>query len=440
VNWSNFGAVLAGCLWITSFGAIAILGVPLLFGFKLSERVAGGIVTVSARLGLILAVCIFGISIARFPAVARVNLGRWLEFGHHTYPIALGLDLATSSFVFAAQLIFTVVAHFGENYLHRDSSYHRFMLLFAILQFGVVQIAAVESLDLVLLGWEIVGLASFLLIGFFVGQRTTGERSLSAFISYKVSDDGLLAAALLVHHLPGELSLDSTKPFAADLVGGPYEPRLLWVGAFLIFGTLAKGSQFPFIAWMPRAMEGPTPSSAAFYGGLSVHLAPLLLLRSFDLWSWSPGLRAFVGVAGFLTAAGGTLVGRTQSNIKGQLAYSVMSQVGLMYCEIALGFTGFAMFHLIGHCSLRIVQYLRSASVLGDFARNPAVPSVIRWQRLYSGKSIFFIHAWNGFYWETLLRLFVVRPFILVGARLRHMWLPGTFTRKVAGRAIRSEA
>ena len=138
------------------------------------------------------------------------------------------------------------------------------------------------------------------------------------------------------------------------------------VGLLLLWASMGKAAQVPLSGWLPRAMEGPTPSSAVFYGALSIHLGPYLLLRAASILEFSGVAAGAVISVGALTALHATFVGRTQSDIKSALAYASMTQVGLIYVEIGLGFYHLAVAHIVGHAAIRTLQILRSPSLLHD--------------------------------------------------------------------------
>lgn len=138
------------------------------------------------------------------------------------------------------------------------------------------------------------------------------------------------------------------------------------VGLLILWASMGKAAQVPFSGWLPRAMEGPTPSSAVFYGALSIHLGPYLLLRAESILQSSWLAASAVIAVGSLTALHATFVGRTQSDIKSALSYASMTQVGLIYVEIGLGFRYLAVAHIVGHAAIRTLQILRSPSLLHD--------------------------------------------------------------------------
>jgi NADH:ubiquinone oxidoreductase subunit 5 (subunit L)/multisubunit Na+/H+ antiporter MnhA subunit len=214
---------------------------------------------------------------------------------------------------------------------------------------------------------------------------------------------GILAGAAWSHHY---LHTTDFVIIPTLLNHGHGGAGLIFIGLFITWASLAKAGQLPMSSWLPAAMEGPTPSSAIFYGALSVHLGPFLILRFYDYFSHFPILLVLVGLIGGLSAIYATLVGRTRSDAKTMLAYATISQVGLIYIEIALGFTGLALFHMVTHASLRTYQFLRSSSLIQDFYENPVVEHNKTIQRRLSFERLFsvsvrqrvYVHALHGFH------------------------------------------
>ncbi len=224
------------------------------------------------------------------------------------------------------------------------------------------------SLDLLFFGWEMVGLASALLIAFFHDRPKPVEHALRAFVTYRACDVGLLAAIVWMHATTGGAALDFVGPGLRwpGLVV-PSEARDALIVAFLLlWASIGKSAQVPLGGWLPRAMEGPTPSSAIFYGAISVHLGPYLLLRSAPVLEAAPLAAWAVVAVGLATALHATFVGRVQSDIKSALAYASMTQLGLIFVEIGLGLHLLALAHIVGHASVRSLQILRSPSLLHD--------------------------------------------------------------------------
>jgi NADH-quinone oxidoreductase subunit L len=356
---------------------IAIVGFPalavLLLGARAwlyrawSERATVGIV--GAAFSASVGAC--AIAVAWLQASdgteVRVPIGSWFSVGHYSFDWSLIADRLSIPFATFSAVLLGLVASFSRRYLHREPGFARFYLLLAVFGAAVQFVVLAGSLDLAFLGWELVGLTSALLIAFFHERRGPVRHGLRAFVTYRLCDIGLLGAAVALHMMVG--TSDVGPPGAAPWAGFVVPPS--WAGATIVgllvlWASMGKAAQLPLSGWLPRAMEGPTPSSAVFYGALSIHLGPYLLLRAEPILRTS-GLAAGAVVAvGALTAVHATFVGRTQSDIKSALAYASMTQVGLIYVEIGLGLSYLAVAHIVGHAAIRTLQILRSPSLLHD--------------------------------------------------------------------------
>jgi hypothetical protein len=193
------------------------------------------------------------------------------------------------------------------------------------------------------------------LISFFAFRKQTVANSLRAFWAYRITDTGILVATLLAMH----------QQIEGFTVAHTVTPHPFIVFACLL-SAIGKSAQFPFGRWLPKAMEGPTPSSAIFYGGLSVHAGMYLMLRVSAVYGLPVDVRVAMVIVGLLSVWYATLVGRIQSDAKSSLAYASMAQVGLMFVEVGLGFNSLAIFHFVSHAMLRTYQLLNAASVMHD--------------------------------------------------------------------------
>lgn len=295
-------------------------------------------------------------------------LGTWFSVGeyHNVWTQAvdpLGLTLAA-----LASALVVVIAIFSQSYLHAESGYVRFYLLTTMFGGAVQMVALSATLDQLFFGWELVGLSSALLIAFFSHRVGPARNGLRAFLTYRFGDIGLLTAVVLLHHATGGTAIDEMTRFGWLGVRAPGDVSLTTVILLLVLLACAgKSALAPFGGWLPRAMEGPTPSSAVFYGALSINLGPFLLLRCWPLLEASPLARGAVLLVGLATVVHGTLVGRVQSDAKSALAYGSMTQVGVIVVEIALGWTWLAVVHMVGHACLRTLELLRAPSLLHDY-------------------------------------------------------------------------
>jgi NAD(P)H-quinone oxidoreductase subunit 5 len=248
---------------------------------------------------------------------------------------------------------------------------------------------------------------------------------------YRIGDAAMLAAAVLLRHQAGTDSLSllfggATAASTTALAG----PAATLIAVLLLVAVACKSALLPFSSWLPRAMEGPTPSSAVYYGSLSIHAGCYLLLRSAPLLEQAPLARLLAGGAGAATALFAAVTTRVQSDVKSSLAYASLTQVGIIVLEIALGWYTIAFLHLAGHACFRLLQFLSAPNVLHDLhgidsARGPA-------SRRYFGdiasdqvrRRIFLIALERGFL-DSLLDRLVAAPFTRIAHQLTRLdrWL-----------------
>ncbi len=356
-------------LAIVGFPALAVLFLGLrawIYG-PWSERTTVGIVGFGFSASMSACAIAAAWLIASDVTEIRVPLGSWFSVGHYSFDWNLIADRLSIPFAMFSAVLLGLVTAFSRRYLHREPGFARFYLLLAIFGAAVEFVVLAGSLDLVFLGWELVGLTSALLIAFFHERRGPVEHGLRAFVTYRLCDVGLLAAAVALHFMVGtsEVGPSMNGPWAGFVVPPTWAGATI-VGLLLLWASMGKAAQLPLSGWLPRAMEGPTPSSAVFYGALSIHLGPYLLLRAESVLQASGLAAGAVITVGALTALHATFVGRTQSDIKSALAYASMTQVGLIYVEIGLGLRYLAVAHIVGHAAIRTLQILRSPSLLHD--------------------------------------------------------------------------
>lgn len=261
-----------------------------------------------------------------------------------------------------------ITARFSVRYLHREGGFFRYFLLFGLFTGGMQVLVLAGSFDLLFVGWELAGIASMLLIGFFHLRKGPARGAIGAMLTYRVTDVGLLVGAILLHHFAGSSSFfDAFERGAWPHATTHLSPSAAaLVSLSLLFAAIGKSALFPLGTWLPRAMEGPTPSSALFYGGLAVHAGVYLLMRAAPIIERSPLAAFVVGATGAATALWSTLAGRTRSDVKTSLAYATIAQVGLMLIGIALRWYNVVLIYVIAHACLRTLQLLRAPSALSD--------------------------------------------------------------------------
>lgn len=286
--------------------------------------------------------------------VVSFTLGEW--FSREGLNVRLVLDVMSAPLLGLTALLSGVVTHFSAAYLHREEGFARFFLMMSLFMAGMILLSLAGSMSLFFAGWEVVGLTSAMLIGFFRQRAAPVQHGLRALATYRACDVGLLLAVLLGAQGPG-------APHAVYEVRGAHS----WIIAFgLLLAAMGKSAQLPVGAWLPRAMEGPTPSSAIFYGALSIHAGVYLLARASTWMNQLMPVRVATIAVGLATTAWAAPTGRTHSDAKNVLAYASMAQVGVMFVEVGLGFPRLAMAHMVGHACLRTWQLLRAPSLLHD--------------------------------------------------------------------------
>ncbi len=293
------------------------------------------------------------------------------EHGSYQFPILFYLDKVGAVYLFAIWVIFSIIVRYCRYYLHRESGYKRFFLTIFGFAFGLNMVILAGSIDMLFAGWEIVGISSFLLIAFYRHRIQPVRNALRAYTVYRFCDIGLLLGAWMSHLLFHEsdhfsqlaVLFEHAAPSPASY------PALLLMSLLIFIAASGKSAQFPFCFWLPRAMEGPTPSSAIFYGALSVHLGVFLLLRTTPIWSYHILTRLMVFGIGLISVIIASLSEKTQSNIKGQIAYASITQVGIMFMELALGLESLVLLHFLGNAFLRCYQLLVSPSIVAHMLR-----------------------------------------------------------------------
>ena len=359
---------LAPALWAGPTLALLFLSIAWWFRLKISESAIA--LSVIGAFGWT-SICCLGLlaGLEQGGQGGSVELIRWFTVGSYSANWTEALDPLALLLSLLASLLVLVIAIFSRSYLHAESGYLRFYLLTSLFGLGVLLVALSGSLAQLLFGWELVGMTSALLIAFFSHRVAPARSALRAFLTYRVGDIGLLSAVVLLHHSTGTTDINEMGVHTWWGLHPPTSPAMATTILLLILIACAgKSALAPFGGWLPRAMEGPTPSSAIFYGALSINLGPFLLLRCWPLLEASTFGRAVVFVVGFATVVHGTLVGRVQSDVKSAIAYGSMTQVGLIVMEIALGWYPLAVAHMVGHACLRTLELLRAPSILHDYS------------------------------------------------------------------------
>jgi NADH:ubiquinone oxidoreductase subunit 5 (subunit L)/multisubunit Na+/H+ antiporter MnhA subunit len=415
--------------------ALAAVGLPALVGRPLSERATTRLVAAAFSSCFVAGLVVLVALANRGFAAHVVHLGRLFDVGHHAATIDLVADGLSVPYVCFSTGLCSLVNAFAGKYLHREPGFTRFFILLALFGMGMNLMVLSGSIDVLFAGWEFLGISSALLIGFFHERRNAVDAALRAFITYRVCDVGLFGASVVIHRATGTGDFASlftgTWPHASCLVPGA---TAVTVTLLIAFAALGKSAQIPFTNWLPRAMEGPTPSSAIFYGALSIHAGAYVLLRCESLLDAAP-LTAWLLVAvGTATALQAAVVGSVQTDLKSMLAYSSMTQAGIILAEIGLGFRVLPLVHVVSHAIFRSLQILRSPSAMHDRHElaaalgghpGPSSWSLVRLLPRGLERHLYHLALERGFE-ETIVSRLVVRPLLALltaADRLERRWI-----------------
>ena len=346
---------------------LAILGCASLVNRPLPERwtgaLAGGSMA-TACTALSAALVVFGIT---GTGTQLVSYGAWSASHEGGIAIEFLVDRLSLAFAALSAAIVGVVSAFSYRYLHREPGYNRYFVLLAMFVLGILLVALAGNVAVLFIGWEFVGLSSALLVAFFHERPAPVSNAFRVLAVYRISDAAMLSAAVLLRHVAGTDSLSLLFAGAGTTATvGLTETSATIIAVLLVVAVAGKSALLPFSSWLPRAMEGPTPSSAVYYGSLSIHAGCFLLLRAAPLLEQAPAARLLAGGLGVATALFAGITTRVQSDVKSSLAYASLTQVGIIVVEIAIGWYTIAFIHIVGHACLRLLQFLSAPNVLHD--------------------------------------------------------------------------
>jgi NAD(P)H-quinone oxidoreductase subunit 5 len=400
-----------------------ILGVSSLIDWQLRERTTSNLVFVTIVSGLVAATSVLVLMLTTGTRHVAIVVGDWVAIPHlYHFSIKfifdrLSVPLAILSFVLAG-----TIGAFATKYMHRERGFNRFFVLYALFVLGMEVASLAGTIETLFTGWELVGLSSALLVAFFQERPAPARNAFWVWIIYRVSDASLLLASVVMHHLQGE------GDFGKLLGAGPWPDEIsavssaqaFSVGILLVMAAAGKSALVPFSGWLPRAMEGPTPSSAVFYGALSVHLGAFLMLRVSPLLDISGLLSAVIVALGLTTAVFAYLAGRVQTDIKTALSFASLSQVGIIVAEIGLGFRYVALVHMLGHACLRTLQFIRAPGLLRDYRTiedaigQHLTHAEIRWNRMSRSRDTGWLYrmALERGYLDRALLQYIVAPYV----------------------------
>src|SRR4051794_2107916 len=297
-----------------------------------------------------------------------VDLGTWIPAGQFEVEFGFVIDPLTACLLIVVTTIGLLVHVYSIGYMSHDEGYWRFFAYLNLFMFSMLILVLAASWLLVFVAWELVGLSSYLLIGFWYRKRSAALAAKKAFIVNRVGDVGFALGIMAIFvntSAAGHATLDIRDSIELMLAQGAANPIPLFVTALLVFaGAMGKSAQFPLHVWLPDAMEGPTPVSALIHAATMVNAGVYLVARSNVLFASAPSAMVIVAAIGIFTAILAASIAMTQTDIKRVLAYSTLSQLGYMFAALGVGAFSAAIFHLMTHGFFKGLLFLGSGSVI----------------------------------------------------------------------------
>ncbi|MGD2074892.1 MAG: proton-conducting transporter membrane subunit [Gammaproteobacteria bacterium] len=366
-------------------------------GERYTHRVALGALSLS--LLLLLAVDLRALLEGELPG--QLQLGAWLSSGQYRIELSFLLDALGLAMSHLVVLLTLLTLRFSVNYLHREAGYQRFFMIMSLFGGAMLLLVMAGNAVLTFVGWELAGLSSYLLIGYAFERPMATANATRAFITNRIGDAGFLLAVIL--SLLWVESVEWTQVLGCIRNIDMLSAQMI-AGGFLL-AALAKSAQLPFSPWIARALEGPTPSSALFYGAVMVHAGVFLVIRLQPLLEQMPQLMWLVALLGALTALYGFVAGLVQTDVKSALMFSTTAQVGLMFLACGLGWFELAAWHLALHAVWRAYHFLSAPGLMHLMSRRTRpVPRWLQRQRwLYTA-------AVQRFWIEHLSDSLLVKP------------------------------
>ncbi|CAN5815603.1 NADH-quinone oxidoreductase subunit L [soil metagenome] len=306
------------------------------------------------------------------------HLWTWIQVGRFRADFALAMDRLSGTYALFVTFVGFMIHLFAVGYMHGDRGFYRFFAFLNLFMFAMLTLILADNFLLMFVGWEGVGLCSYLLIGYYTDRKEAGNAAKKAFITNRVGDWGFVLGLMLVFYLTGSISffekpengvISALQAFAGMGVD-PFTWKSLFAGgatsvAVLLFiGAVGKSAQIPLYVWLPDAMAGPTPVSALIHAATMVTAGVYMIVRCSAIYTHAPTAMFIVAVIGAATAIFAATIGLAQNDIKKVLAYSTVSQLGYMFLACGVGAFAAAIFHVITHAFFKALLFLGSGSVI----------------------------------------------------------------------------
>jgi len=355
---------------------IAAIFLPLLgafiagfFGRWIGDRGAQLVTCLALVIAAVLGGVLF-VNVALHGHGRTIDLFTWIDTGDLQIEWALRYDTLSAVMVAMVTLVSAMVHIYSVGYMAHDKSIPRFMAYLSLFTFFMLMLVTADNFVQLFFGWEGVGLASYLLIGFWYDRPSANAAAIKAFIVNRIGDFGFALGIFTVYLIFGSLQFDTVFAAAPDVAHNTipflgFDVDAITIACILLFiGAMGKSAQLGLHTWLPDAMEGPTPVSALIHAATMVTAGVFMLARLSPLFEYSPVALGIVVVVGGTTAIFAASIGMAQNDIKRVIAYSTCSQLGYMFFAAGVSAYGAAMFHLITHAFFKALLFLGAGSVI----------------------------------------------------------------------------
>jgi NADH-quinone oxidoreductase subunit L len=361
--------------WIVFFPLIGLL-VNLTFGGRMSEKAIGWTASLASGLAFVVAFLQI-ISLISHPEGHTYYLADWITSGDLNLRWAFRVDSLSTTMMMVVAGVGTLIHIYAIGYMHEDvrfkndrGRYRRFFIFFNLFIVAMMILVSGDNYLMLFVGWEGVGLCSYLLIGFWYDKDTLGRPSTAnaqagkkAFITNRIGDFGFLIAGFLMFWAFGSVAYEEVFGLAHE-VASAQPGVILAITLFMLLGVAGKSAQIPLFVWLPDAMAGPTPVSALIHAATMVTAGVYLVARSAPLYTQVPAAQGTVALVGGITALLAATIAVGQYDIKKVLAYSTISQLGFMVAAVGMGAFVAGMFHLVTHAFFKALLFLSAGSVI----------------------------------------------------------------------------
>ncbi len=366
-------------VFLPLFGAMLALPVGRAMGYRAAEILTTGLLLLAA----IIAWFLF-FDVALGGNARTIQLFTWIGSGNFRADWAIRLDTLSAVMLVVVNSVSFLVHTYSMGYMKDYGEQPRFFAYLSLFTFAMLTLVTADNFLQLFFGWEGVGLASYLLIGFWFKKKSANDAAIKAFIVNRVGDFGFALGIMCIFYVFGSIQFDEVfqaiasnavvTPWNAG-VGGPIQTlsitfigneyhALTVIGVLLFIGAMGKSAQFFLHTWLPDAMEGPTPVSALIHAATMVTAGVFLVCRCSVIYEYAPNAAAMVTLVGAVTAFFAATVGLLQDDIKKVVAYSTCSQLGYMFFAAGAGAYGAAMFHLFTHAFFKALLFLGSGAVI----------------------------------------------------------------------------